>query len=115
MLPCEIVRIDGNRTSSCGEKYYEQSTMQWKFKVPNVEKTNESFSREWRQFVAWLRSQELTAKIDFGKYFKSKWKISNNKMTLKIVEIDGIDYFRVRNEENLRAIEFKSQIEHAEE
>ena len=63
----------------------------------------------------WLRTQEAIAKIDFGKHCNIKWQTSNNKTTLKIVEADGIEKNRVRNEENSRAIEFESQIENTEE
>ena len=35
-------------------------------------------------------------------------------MILKIVETDKIEKYRVRNEENLGAIEFESQIENVE-
>ena len=36
-------------------------------------------------------------------------------MILKVVETDGIEKFRDMEEDNLREIEFGSQIEHAEE
>ena len=36
-------------------------------------------------------------------------------MILKVVEIDRIEKYRVRKEENLRAIEFGNQIEYVEE
>ena len=42
-------------------------------------------------FVAWLRNKEATIKIDFGKHCISKWKISNNKMILEIVDTDGTE------------------------
>ena len=68
MLPCEIFGINGNNTSACGEKDDEHSLMQWKFLIPKAEKPNRSCFRKWRQFVAWLRNQEVTTKIDFGKH-----------------------------------------------
>ena len=43
MLPCEIVEIDRNRTSTCGEKDDDQRMMQWKFKIPNLVKPNKVF------------------------------------------------------------------------
>ena len=88
--------------------------MQWKFKIPKVEKPNRSCFRIWRQFVAWLTNQEVTTKIEFGKHCVSKWQISNNKMTLKIMDIDRTEQCRVRNEENPRRIEFGSQIDNSE-
>ena len=36
-------------------------------------------------------------------------------MIIKVVEIDGIEKHRARKEENLKVIEFESQIEHADE
>ena len=66
--------MDGNRTYACEEKDDEQSLTQWKFKIPKMEKPNRSYFRKWRQFVAWLRTQEATTKIDFGNIAKANGK-----------------------------------------
>ena len=58
ILPFEILGIDGNRATSCGEKDDEKSMIKGKFKIPNVEKPNKSCFLKWRHFMVWLRTQE---------------------------------------------------------
>ena len=114
ILPCEIVEINGNNASACGDKDGEYSLMQWKFKIPKVENPNKNCFRKWRPFVAWLRNQEVITKINFGKYYIRKWQTSSNNMRLQIAGIDGTEQCRVRNENNQRVIEFGTRIENVE-
>ena len=64
--------------------------------------------------MAWLRNQEEIIKVDFGKHCISRWQISNNKMTSKIVGTDGTEQHRGRSENNQRVTEFGTQIENVE-
>ena len=69
--------------------------------MPHVDKPNKGCFRKQTQFMAWLRNKYAITKIDFGKYFKGKCKISNNKMILKAVRIEN---HRAKNEDNSRTI-----------
>ena len=83
ILRCEVLGLYRTKTTDCGERDEDQSILKWNFKMPKVYKPNRSYIRKWRNFVSWLRNQEMSTKIDFMKYSESKWQVSRNRRMLK--------------------------------
>ena len=60
-----------------------------------VRKSNRKLIDKWRDFITWIKSQQIETIIDFDSFVSAKYEVSNDNQYVKELANDSVQYFEV--------------------
>jgi len=98
LLPVELVGMNGSKRTYEWSQCYNKSSIKWKIKFPNITRPSKKSIEIWKEFIVWLSDQRIQTIFDFHEFAAFKYKISNDRKTIKAEGNDeSIIYQRIEN------------------
>ena len=65
ILPYELIGFRGDKVTKEAREVYERSAIIWNVKFEEIRKPHKRLIDEWKEFVKWLKEQQIETVVDF--------------------------------------------------